>query len=121
LSLKVFLVTNQPQFITLTNIECISTDDLTGDDQLIGRFGNLQANDFAIGQFNSAPGIKVALNIEKIVPIGITVLQIIEQDLTGDDLIGTLDLTKNMSVENEVTLRNDSAVYILRYIVAEGN
>ncbi|WP_155898000.1 hypothetical protein [Allocoleopsis franciscana] len=36
-------MSNQPQFITLIDIECISTDDLTGGDQLIGRFGNLQA------------------------------------------------------------------------------
>lgn len=114
-------MSNQPQFIRLIGIECISTDDLTGDDQLIGRFGNLQANDFSIGHFNSAPGSKVALNIEAIVPVDITTLQIIEQDLTGDDLIGTINLTENMSVENEVTLRNDSAVYILRYSVTFGN
>lgn len=114
-------MSNQPQFITLIDIECASTDDLTGDDQLIGRFGDLQATDFIIGQFNSAPGSKVALNIQAIVPVGVTTLQIIEQDLTGDDLIGTINLTENMSVENEVTLRNNSAVYILRYMVAEGN
>jgi hypothetical protein len=76
-------VSNQPQFITLIDIECVSTDDLTGDDQLIGRFGNLQATDFTIGQFNSAPGNKVALNVQAIVPVGITTLQIIEQDLRG--------------------------------------
>ena len=112
---------NQPQFVTLIDIECVSTDDLTGDDQLIGRFGNLTAIDFIIGQFNSAPGKKVVLDINKNVPVGVTTLQIIEQDLTGDDLIGTINLTENMSVENEVTLNNGSAVYILRYIVSEGN
>lgn len=61
------------------------------------------------------------LNVQAIVPVGITTLKIIEQDLTGDDLIGTINLTENMSVENEVTLTNDSAAYILRYIVTEGN
>jgi len=110
-------MSNQPQFITLIDIECISTDDLTGDDQLIGRFSDLQATDFAIGQFNSDSGNKVALNIQAIVPVDITTLQIIEKDLTGDDLIGTINLTVNMGIENEVKLRNDSAVYILRYIV----
>jgi hypothetical protein len=114
-------MSNQPQFITLIDIECISTDDLTGDDQLIGRFGDLQATDSIIGQFNSEPGNKVALNIQAIIPVGITTAQIIEQDLTGDDLIGTINLIENMSVENEVILSNDSAMYILRYIVAEGN
>jgi hypothetical protein len=114
-------VSNQPQFITLIDIECVSTDDLTGDDQLIGRFGNLQATDFSIGQFNSAPGTKVALDIQATVPVGITTIQIIEQDLTGDDLIGIINLTENMSVENEIILSNDSATYILRYIVVEGN
>ncbi len=97
-------MSNQPQFITLIDIECISTDDLTGNDQLVGRFGNLQAIDFTIGQFNSAPGRKVALNIQANVPVGITTLQIIEKDLTGDDLIGTINLTENMSIENEVTV-----------------
>jgi len=113
-------MSNQPQFITLIDIECISTDDLTGDDQLIGRFGNLQGAEFSIGQFNSNPGNKKALGIEKIVPVSITTLQIIEQDTTGDDLVGTINLTENMDVENEVTLSNDSAAYILRYMVVSG-
>ncbi len=114
-------MSNESQFITLINIECVSTDDLTESDELIGRFGDLLATDFHIGQFNSSPGNKVDLNIQAIVPTGITNLNIIEKDLTGDDLIGTINLTEKMSVENEVTLRNDSAEYILRYIVAEGN
>ena len=115
-------MSNKPQFITLIEIECVSTDDLTGNDQLIGRFGDLQGADFSIGQFNSNPGNKNALGIEKIVPVGITSLQIIEQDTTGDDLVGTINLAENMDVENEVTLSNDSAVYVLRYmVVSEGN
>jgi hypothetical protein len=111
-------MSNQPQFMTLINIECISTDDLTGDDDLIGRFGDLKSSDFTIGRFNSSPGKKIDLNIQKIVPVGITTLKIIEKDLIGnDDLIGTIELNNNMNVENEGMLKNDSAVYILRYIV----
>jgi hypothetical protein len=114
-------MSNQPQFLTLINIECITTNDLTGNDELIGRFGDLSASDFQIGQFNSDPGHKIDLNMQKIIPVGVINLSIIEKDLTGDDLIGTINLTEQMSVENEVTMTNDSAEYILRYIVIEGD
>lgn len=110
-------MSNRPEFIMLIDIECISVDDWTGDDELIGRFDDLQATDFIIGQFNPDPGNKIALNIEAIVPIGVTTLQIIEKDLMGDDLIGTINLAENMSVENEAALSNNSAIYNLRYIV----
>ena len=46
------------------------------------------------GGFISDPGNKVALNIQAIVPVDITTLQIIEKDLTGDDLIGTINLQR---------------------------
>ncbi len=114
-------MSDQPQFLKLINIECLATDDLTGNDELIGRFGDLAATDFRIGQFNPDPGNKVDLDIQKIVPVGITTLKIIERDLTGDDLVGTIDLSEMMSVENETTLKNDAAEYILRHLVVEGD
>jgi hypothetical protein len=105
----------------LINIECIKTNDLTGNDELVGRFDNLSAADFQIGIFNCYPGNKQDLNMQIIIPVGATTLNIIEKDLTGDDLLGTINLTEKMSVENETKLLNDSAEYVLSYLVTEGD
>ncbi|MBD2719672.1 hypothetical protein [Synechococcus sp. FACHB-909] len=107
-------MTNQ-QFLLLISIECISTDDLTGSDELIGRFANFSAFDFTIGSFKAND--KVNLDRQVALPVDFSTLQIIERDLTGDDLIDTIDLRQNMNAQRVVTLSNGAANYVLRFIV----
>jgi len=64
---------------------------------------------FTIGAF--AAGEDRPLNISATVPEGVNVLRIIETDLTGDDLIGTIDLTADMDVEVTRNVQGDDANY----------
>lgn len=106
----------QPQFLQLLDVTCISTEDMIREDSLYGVLGSSR---FEVGQFNV--GVSVTQFREQIVPEGVLALQIYEKDLMDpDDLIGTINLSRNMDVENAVTLRKGTAEYLIRYFVISG-
>jgi hypothetical protein len=93
----------RPAFITLKRFVCHSTSDFTGSDDVIGVMGPAK---FAIGSF--AAGDDRALDINKVIPEGVSVLEIIETDVTGNDTIGTIQLTEDAVDVLDAVLREEA-------------
>lgn len=105
---------SQPAFIIIKGFTCHSTNDFTGSDDVVGVMG---PDKFVIGSFRA--GDAVDLDINRIVPVGVTVLQIIEtDDVSGDDDIGTIDLTEDMDVEVTRSVLGDDANYDITVFVS---
>jgi|SRR4051812_13718252 hypothetical protein len=104
---------SEPTFLTIKRFVCHSTSDFTGSDDVVGVMG---PRTFVIGSFEAG---KVAdLDIQENVPVGVRVLKIIERDLTGDDVIGTIDLTQDMDVDVTRNVRGDDADYDITLFVS---
>jgi hypothetical protein len=68
--------------------------------------------------WTSSIGQAADVDIHRVVPVGATVLEIIESDLTGDDAIGTIDLTQDMDVEVTRNVQGDYANYDITLTVS---
>jgi hypothetical protein len=102
----------QPFRVTIKRVKCFSTNDLTGSDDLVGVMGPVR---FRIGSF--AKGDEVGLNISRIVPAGEFFLKIVEEDVTGDDDIGFIDLTEVFDADRTRNVQGGGANYDITFFV----
>jgi hypothetical protein len=103
---------SRPAFLEVTRFACHSTNDVTGSDDVVGVMG---PRTFSIGAFTA--GDERALSISLIVPQGVSTLRIVELDLSGNDLIGTIDLTADMDTEVTRNVQGDDANYDITFRV----
>ena len=102
----------QPFSVTIKRVKCFSTNDLTGSDDLAGVMGPVR---FRIGSFQA--GDEVGLNISQVVPAGEVFLKIIEEDVTGDDDIGFLDLTEVFDADRKRNVQSGGGNYDITFFV----
>lgn len=103
---------SRPYHLTIKRVRCHATDDYTGSDDLYGVVGPVR---FRIGSF--APGDDHRLEIGQIVPSGEFHLRIMDEDLTGDDEIGLIDLAQNMDFDVTRNVQGGGASYDITYFV----
>jgi hypothetical protein len=99
----------RPEFLMLRSVKCEAMDDTIGSDFVYGLLGPRK---FTIGSFTQ--GTEIAVDMTEIVPSGVTTLQVFEEDATGDDLLGEVDLTQEMDADRVVALFSRNARYVLR-------
>jgi hypothetical protein len=102
----------QMQFITIISVECVTMDDMLGEDAIIGKFDKIP-NHFEIGKFTAGKRNEVGIGMS--IPVQSDRLDILETDFTGDDLIGSIDLNERIYTVQIVTLSNGSASYRVEY------
>lgn len=101
----------QRSTVTLSRIQCLATQDATGDDDLIGVMG---MDRFTIGKFRAGETREVGL--ERSVPEGVTTLQIFEgDDFDSDDFLTTLDLTQEMDTARIHSITEGDTRYVIHY------
>lgn len=100
---------SKPGFLQLKSVKCEATEDIVGSDDLYGLLGTRQ---FEIGSF--VQGQEATLDLEIVVPPGVTTLQVFERDIDPNDLLGEVDLAQEMDVERVVTLWAGRARYVLQ-------
>jgi hypothetical protein len=104
----------QLSFVKIQSVTCLATEDLTGSDDLVGVMGPAR---FAIGTFNDGDIRRV--DIQQIVPRGVTTLDIFEGDaIDADDLLGTIDLTQDTDVDRVFSIVEGRARYVINFGVA---
>src|SRR5688572_28811678 len=103
---------SHPAKLTITTVTCHATDDVTGNDELVGVMGGQQ---FRIGEFNA--GDVRTLNLDLVVPAGATTLQIFEEDVDPNDLLATVDLERDMDGDRIVSILEGSARYVINFKV----
>lgn len=98
-------------FLLIDSVTCEATEDFTGRDTLIGVLGSTR---FPIGSFTE--GQTRILNIEQIVPAGVSTLKLFEEDLIdADDLIASIDLTEETDIDRVVSTFEGAARYVIRF------
>lgn len=102
----------RPFSVTIKHVKCFSTNDLTGSDDLVGVIGPVR---FRIGSF--AAGDEVSLDVGHVVPAGEVFLKIVEDDLTGDDDIGLIDLTEVFDADRTRNIQGGGANYDITFFV----
>jgi hypothetical protein len=107
---------SRPAFLTIKHFVSNSTNDFTGSDDVVGVMGPLR---FTIGSF--AAGDDKQLDISQLVPVGESTRRIVETDLTGDDDIGSIDLTVNMDVDKTANVQGQDANYDITYLVVSAS
>lgn len=103
---------SRPAFLTIKRVKCFSINDYTGCDDLFGVMGPVR---FRIGSF--APGDDRSLDVNQIVPSGEFYLKIVEDDVTGDDELGLIDLSEVMDFDTTTNVKSDDANYDITYFV----
>lgn len=96
----------RPHSLTITRIKCYSITDYTGSDDLVGIMGPVR---FPIGSFT--PGNDYNLYVHQIVPAGEFYLNFVETDLSGDDDIGTIDLSEILDFTTVKNVQGAGASY----------
>lgn len=106
---------SHPSLLHIISVQCTTTEDWTGNDDLYGKLGT---HTFRIGSF-SADSRVVPVDKEIVIPRGVTILGVFEDDeLDPDDHIGDVDLTIDMDQPRTVELNNDGANYAIVLQVA---
>jgi hypothetical protein len=103
---------SRPAFVTIKHVKCYSINDYTGSDDLFGVLGPVR---FRIGSF--APGDEHSMDLTQIVPAGEFYLKIVEDDVTGDDDIGYIDLTEVMDADYTRNVQGADANYDITFFV----
>ncbi|MBP1845888.1 hypothetical protein J2046_004162 [Rhizobium petrolearium] len=103
---------SRPAFLTIKHVKCYSINDYTGSDDLFGVMGPVR---FRIGSFS--PGDDRSVEINQIVPSGEFYLRIIEDDATGDDELGLIDLSEVMDFDTTKNVQSEDANYDITYFV----
>lgn len=104
---------SHPAYLIIGKVTCLATDDLTGNDQLVGVMGN---DRFMIGEFNAGDSRDVGIN--RNVPVGVTELVVLETDaIDPDDELARIDLLTDMDVARTVGIVGDSARYDIELTV----
>jgi hypothetical protein len=106
---------SRPSFLKIGRITCIATDDFTGTDDLAGFLGS---DRFFIGKF--AAGDSIDVGVEASIAPGLSELTIVEEDLTGNNSLITIDLTQNMGVQRTVGVLTGDARYDISLVVISG-
>ncbi len=97
---------SKPYSVNITRVKCNATNDYTGQDDLYGAIGQIRFN---IGTFPA--GGDYAMDINQVVPVGERILTIMERDVTGDDIIGYIDLSEVMDANRHVNVSGADANY----------
>lgn len=103
---------SHPSFLTIRRVACEATEDLIGSDDLAGVIG---LDRFTIGRFND--GESANLDLRRAIAPGSTTLKILEEDFEGDDTLTTIDLTQDMDVERQASIRFGRASYEVFFTV----
>ncbi|WP_377259613.1 hypothetical protein [Rhizobium puerariae] len=103
---------SRPAFVTIKRVKCYAINDYTGSDNLYGVIGPVR---FRIGSF--APGDDYRLDITQVVPFGEFHLTIVEADVTGDDEIGSVNLSDLMDFDTRKNVHGEDASYDITYFV----
>jgi hypothetical protein len=103
---------SRPSLLRIGLVTCIATDDFTGTDDLAGFLGGER---LFIGRF--AAGSSFDVGVEVLIAPGVTELTIMEEDLTGNTTLITIDLSQDMDVERIVGVLTGDARYDISFIV----
>jgi hypothetical protein len=96
-----------PSFVTLNTIKCLTTEDLTGSDNLVAILGSLR---HPIGQFKEGDSRDVSLTLP--IQNGVTEMSIVEVDtIDSDDELITIDLGLDMDSDRVVGIMAGRARY----------